>query len=192
MPTEQGPFPAPAEPAEPWRSFLRDLDERLKGAIELRCLGGFVVTQHYGIGRTTSDIDFPTVIAQSPEDNVEALAGLGSGLHRKYRLYVQHVGIATLPSGYAARLTRMFPAASWKRLNLFALDPIDLALSKLERNAERDREDVIGLARAGYLDRDLLKHRYYKELRPYLLSKHSWHDRTLELWLEMLSPSVAS
>jgi len=45
MPTEQGLTPAPAEPSEPWRSFLRDLDERLKGAIELRCLGGFVVTQ---------------------------------------------------------------------------------------------------------------------------------------------------
>lgn len=32
-------------PTEPWRSFLRELDELLKGPIELRCLGGFVVTQ---------------------------------------------------------------------------------------------------------------------------------------------------
>jgi len=32
------------------------------------------------IGRTTADIDF-TVIAQSPEDDAEALAGLGSQLH---------------------------------------------------------------------------------------------------------------
>jgi hypothetical protein len=48
-----------AAPVEPWRSFLRELDELLKGPIELRCLGGFVVTQQYGIGRETSDIDFP-------------------------------------------------------------------------------------------------------------------------------------
>jgi hypothetical protein len=54
--------------------------------VELRCLGGFVVTQQYGIGRATSDIDFLAAIAQSPEDNVETLAGLGSKLHRKYRL----------------------------------------------------------------------------------------------------------
>jgi len=98
-------------PAEPWRSFLRDLDGLLKGPVELRCLGGFVVTQQYGIGRETSDIDFLAVIAQSPDDNVETLAGLGSKLHRRYRLYMQHVGVATPPADYASRLTRMFPSA---------------------------------------------------------------------------------
>ena len=65
-----------AVPVEPWRSFLGELDELLKAPIELRCLGGFVVTQQYGIGRETSDIDFLAVIAQSPDDDIEALAGL--------------------------------------------------------------------------------------------------------------------
>ena len=32
-------------PAEPWASFLRELDGFLKAAVELHCLGGFVVTQ---------------------------------------------------------------------------------------------------------------------------------------------------
>ncbi len=49
-------------PAEPWRSFLRELDDLLKAAVELRCLGGFVVTQQYGIGRETSDIDFLSAV----------------------------------------------------------------------------------------------------------------------------------
>lgn|SRR5437879_591167 len=79
------PPPADAAPVELWRSFLRELDELLKGPVELRCLGGFVVTQQYGVGRETSDIDFLAVIAQSPEDHVEVLGGLGSELHRKYR-----------------------------------------------------------------------------------------------------------
>ena len=83
----------------------------------------------------------------------------------------------------------MFPAATWKRLKLFALDATDLALTKLERNAERDREDVLRLAQAGYLDRRALKDRYLKEQRPYLLSRLSWHDKTLELWIEMGWPS---
>lgn len=100
-----------------------------------------VVTQQYGIGRETSDIDFLSVFAQSPEDDVESLAGIGSKLHRKYRLYMQHVGIVTPPADYESRLVRMFPSAPWKRLRLFALDATDVALSKLERNAERDRED---------------------------------------------------
>src|SRR2546422_488072 len=46
--------------------------------VEQRSLGGFVVTQQYGVGRETSDIDFLAAIAQSPEDDVEVLAGLGS------------------------------------------------------------------------------------------------------------------
>ena len=80
---------------EPWRSFLRELDGLLKGPVELRCLGGFVITQQYGIGRETSDIDYLALAAQSRDDDVEALAGLGSKLHRKYRVYTQYVGIVT-------------------------------------------------------------------------------------------------
>ena len=64
-----------AIPAQPWRSFLHAVDERLKATVELHCLGGFVVTQQYGIGRETSDIDFLSVVARSREDDIEALAG---------------------------------------------------------------------------------------------------------------------
>jgi hypothetical protein len=148
----ENPSVATDPPPEPWRSFLAELDGQLKGRVELRCLGGFVVAQQYGVGRETSDIDFVSVIAQSSDDNIEILAGLGSRLYRKYKLYMQYVGIATPPADYANRLVRMFPSAPWKRLTLFALDPTDVALSKLERNADRDREDVLRLARRGHID----------------------------------------
>jgi hypothetical protein len=89
------------EPPEPWRSFLRALDSQLKGAVTLRCLGGFVVTQQYGIGRSTGDIDFLSISTMSAEDDVEAVGGLGSSLQKKYRVYVQYVrqqleGVASL------------------------------------------------------------------------------------------------
>jgi hypothetical protein len=186
MPTETA-SPANVLPPEPWRSFLQDLDTQLKGVVALRCLGGFVVTQQYGLGRSTSDIDVLSVTTASAEDNVEALAGLRSALHKKYRVYLQYVGIATPPCNYVDRLQTMFPNASWTKLKLYALDPVDLALSKLERNSDRDREDVARLARAGYIDGKVLKARYYEELRPYLLNKEEWHDQTLELWIEMIS-----
>jgi hypothetical protein len=172
------------EPAEPWRSFLRDLDSALKGSVELRCLGGFVVTQQYGIGRTTSDIDFLAAIKGSSDD-LEALAGRASELYRKYGLYLQYVGVVTPPCDYADRLRHMFPSAPWKRLTLLALDATDLALSKLERNSERDREDFLGLASAGLLDLEAFQTRYREELRPYLLSRHEWHDQTVEFWLKL-------
>jgi len=43
----------------------------------------------------------------------------------------------------------VFPAA-FQHLRLCALDPYDLALSKLERNIQRDREDVKYLARTDF------------------------------------------
>ena len=108
MPTEDSRV-ASAVPSEPWRSFLKDLDSQLKDVVALRCLGGFVVTQQYGVGRGTSDIDFLSVSAISAEDNLESLGGLGSALHKKHRVYVQYVGIATPPCAYADRLRAMFP-----------------------------------------------------------------------------------
>jgi len=102
-------IPAHSVPPEPWRSFLQDLDTQLKAAVALRCLRGFVVTQQYGIGRGTSDIDFLSVTAVSAEDNVEVLGGLGSDLYKKYRVYLQYVGIATPPCDYADRLHLCFP-----------------------------------------------------------------------------------
>jgi G:T-mismatch repair DNA endonuclease (very short patch repair protein) len=57
-------------------------------------------------------------------------------------------------------------ADAWNHLRLYALEVHDVALSKLERNLERDRDDVQRLAQAGYLKPEILKERYYKELRP--------------------------
>ncbi len=152
---------------------------------------GFVVAQHYGLGRETSDIDFVTAITESRADDLEHLAGMHSGLHRKYRLHLQHVGIAKPPCDYAQRLTRMFPNAPWARLKLFALDATDLALSKLERNAERDRQDFLRHVRAELVNLDAFKTRYFAEVRPYMLGYLPWHDKTLELWLSMASPCPA-
>lgn len=186
MPTKVA-SPANAVPPEPWRSFLRDLDRQLKDVVALRCLGGFVVTQQYGIGRGTSDIDFLSVTAISNEDNLEHIGGLGSTLHKKHRVYVQYVGIATPPCNYADRLQVMFPEATWSKLRLFALDPEDLALSKLERNSDRDRDDVLRLSSAGYIDTATLRTRYFEEVRPYLLNRVEWHDQTLDLWVDMIN-----
>ena len=185
MPREKSGANTNDAPPEPWRSFLRELDERLTAPVELHCIGGFVVSLHYGIGRQTSDIDFLSVVPHLPADDLEAIAGRGSELHRKHRLYIQRVTIATAPAEYVSRLEPMFATAGWKRLSLLALEAHDLALSKLERNAERDRDDVLRLARAGLLEAATFSARYEKELRPYLIGHVESHDRTAQLWLDM-------
>ena len=52
----------------------------------------------------------------------------------------------------------------WRSL-LRELDPYDLALSKPERNIQRDRDDVKHLAQMVPFDLRVLRERYEKELR---------------------------
>jgi len=59
-----------------------------------------------------------------------------AALHRKYKIYLDYVAVARVPEAYEERLTEMFPGAH-KHLRICALDPYDLALSKLERNIQR-------------------------------------------------------
>ena len=111
------------------------------------------------------------------------IAGRGSPLHRKHKLYLDAVTVATPPEDYERRLVPMFPG-NWTHLRLLALEAHDVALSKLERNHERDRDDVRQLARAGHLSPGTPKERYFAELRPNLLAHEARHDLTLELWLD--------
>lgn len=169
-------------PAEPWLSFLNDLDAALGEPTELHCMGGFAVVQAYGLARATADIDVLSVVPFSRSGQLLKLAGKESRLREKHGIYLDLVTVATAPEDYASRLTPLYPAV-WPNLHLFVLEAHDLALTKLERNFERDRADVAHLARAGYLQAAGLRERYLRELRPHVLGRESWHDQTLELWL---------
>ena len=107
-----------------------------------------MVTQVYGVARTTSDVDFLGAVP-NVWSHLTDIGGNGSALHRKHKVYLDAVTVATPPENYQDRLVPMFSGA-WVRLSLFALEAHDLALSKLERNMERDRDDVQQLARAGW------------------------------------------
>ena len=179
-------MPRIERPAEPWRSFFAELDAHLSEEVHLHCCGGFVVTQVYGVARTTSDVDFLDVVPNVRRDLAE-IAGKGSALHKKHKVYLDPVTVATPPESYQERLVPMFGHA-WANLRLDALEVHDLALSKLERNLDRDRDDVQQLARAGLLNPEILKERYYRELRPNLLAHEARHDLTLQLWLESYWP----
>lgn len=174
---------------EPWRSFLGELDQEATAETRLDCMGGFVVRMQYGFSRETSDLD---VLVIAPSEQREALLELGArggALHKKYRVFLDFVGVAKLPEDYEERLVEMFPGA-YKHLRLCALDPYDLALSKLERNIQRDRDDVKYLARVIPLDMKVLKERYEKELR-WQLGNPEREDLTLRLWIEMIEEDRA-
>ena len=171
-------------PPEPWDSFFKELDAAVEGTVRLDCIGGFVVTLLYGLGRPTADVDVIELAPRAAADTMMSLGIFGGPLHRKHRIYLDRVAVAAIPENYEDRLVEMFPGA-YTHLHLMALDAYDLALSKLERNSQKDRDDVRFLARSIPFDLDVLKQRYETELR-WQLGVPKREDLTLELWLEML------
>lgn len=169
---------------EPWKSFFTAIDENLKDETRLEILGGFVITVIYGAKRSTADVDVVSVVPNTQTRNLIEIAGEGSRLHRQHGVYLDRVGIATLPESCEDRLTEIF-AGEFGRLRLFALDPYDIVLAKIERNIDRDREDVKFLAETVPFDLRILEERYFKELRPFLGIPER-EDLTLRLWIEMI------
>lgn len=169
---------------EPWLSFLREVDRTVNGEVVLHCLGGFAMRTLYHSKRETADLDFVGVVPNREGSVLVDIGGKGTPLSKKYRTYFDFVSVVTLPEDYSLRL-REIPSNDFVNLRLYALDPYDLALSKLERNWERDRVDVLHLARTVPLDLDVLRERYVNELRVYMGIAHR-EDLTLRLWIEMI------
>jgi hypothetical protein len=165
----------------PWAEFLTELDQVLAESVELHCVGAFVASVLYGLPRPTADIDYVSLLPFDRLTELQALAGPGTPLAQKHRVYLQHVTVATMPENYEERLVEIF-FGSFRKLRILGVDPYDLILSKLERNSIRDREDVEYLVKTLHLKASVLRERYERELRPYLATSGR-EDLTLKIWL---------
>lgn len=145
-------------------------------------MGGFVLTILYGRPIETHDVDYVAVVPHQEFAVLQEIAGKDSALAKKHRVCLHFVSIAEVPDNYESRLTEIC-SGEFPKIRLLALDPHDIALSKLTRNHPIDRRDVEFLAEKGILDPKVLEERYRRELRPYL-SNEDRHDLTLKLWLE--------
>jgi hypothetical protein len=172
---------------EPWRSFLQELAEVLPVPTELHCFGGFVVAEYYALARATADID---ILESRGTDlaTVADLAGRGSALHKKHKVFVDVVTVADVPDNYEERLLPM-DGASFPNLRLLVFERHDLALAKLVRNSDRDRADLESIAAGPGLDAHTLTTRYHEELRP-KLGRPEREDLTLQLWIEIVTDAA--
>lgn len=163
--------------------MLVALDQALTHDTELHCTGGFVLAEYYGLVRATGDIDV-LESAGTDKATIVRLAGRGSPLHQRYRVYVDIVTVAEVPDEYDTRLVTM-NIEGLTRLRVKVFERHDLVLAKLCRNIDRDREDVVALARGPGLDVGVLRQRYHEELRP-KLGRPEREDLTLRFWIEMI------
>ena len=88
-------------PPAHWKAFLQDVDQLLQSAVELHCLGGFVLSVLYDLPRPTADVDYIAAMPSSAIAELEMIAGRGSTLHKKHGMYLQHVTIADVPEDFA-------------------------------------------------------------------------------------------
>jgi hypothetical protein len=177
---------------EPWSGFLRALDEIATGPVDFHCIGGFVVTKKYGFQRETRDVDVLSITPNTQRQDFLHKGAEGSELHRKYRVYLDLVGVMeAYPQDYGTRLIEMYPG-QLKHIRLLACEAHDLALMKLGRNIERDREDVKFLARRGFITSEGLKHRYEKEMRPYIAQPEQRTDPVIDLWVKMIREELGA
>ena len=82
---------------EPWHSFLQEIDAAASGSLRLDCIGGFVVTQLYGLDRPTTDIDVIVLAPAEIASVISALASRGGPLAQKHRIYIDKVAVAAIP-----------------------------------------------------------------------------------------------
>ena len=176
---------APSAPLhEPWASFLKELDSQLTEPTELHCLGGFVISELYGEERLTADVDVLESTKGTEPATLSALAGRDSALHKRHKVFIDIVTVASVPERYESRLLNLSPG-SFRKLRLKALERHDLVLAKLERNADRDREDLKRLALGPGLDVNILRQRYRSELR-FRFGRPEREDLTLDLWIAII------
>lgn len=158
-----------------WHAFLSEIDELLTADTEVICIGGFVMTEVHGSSRATGDLDHIESRGQTIEE-LHKIAGEGSRLHKKHRLYVQYVGVVTMPYEYESRLIRL--ELPFKRLGIYIPEVYDLVLSKLDRNSPKDQADVEFLARKYQLSFKTLRDRFDVELD--YMPRREYHLTTLE------------
>jgi hypothetical protein len=169
---------------EPWAAFLNELDSQLTEPTELHCLGSFVISELYGLERPTADVDVLGSTKGTGPATLSALAGRNSALHKRHKVFIDIVTVASVPERYESRLLNLAPG-SFRNLRLRALERHDLVLAKLERNADRDREDLKRLALGPGLDVNVLRQRYQRELR-FQFGRPEREDLTLDLWIAII------
>lgn len=89
------------------------------------------------------------------------------------------------PISYDERLT-LLETRAFDNIRLFLMDPHDIVLAKLGRDAPKDVQDVMYLAKVAELDTELLRSRYRSELYPYVIGPPERSDHTLDYWIRMI------
>jgi hypothetical protein len=168
-------------PPSPWREFLEEIDRQLTEDCRCAVFGGFAVTQVYGLGRETNDIDVLDIVPRGMVSTLTAIAGKESALAKRHEVHLDVVVMANPPFNYKSRLRPMYEGA-FTHLQLLVMDPYDVALTKLMRDSDKDFQDVLQLAQKVPFDLGLFEARYREELRDNTTGRPEDNDAIFRRW----------
>lgn len=125
------------------------VDSRLNKKIDIYIIGGASAILGYNVTKVTNDVDIDGSI--DPDLNKlfeEEAASL------KLDIYLSSRGIFCPPDNYRSRCK--FKNCPNNNLRVWYLDKYDLAISKIDRGAEKDYEDIRRVHAKSAFDRDRL------------------------------------
>jgi len=162
-------------------NFLEELDKVLEKPIDIIAVGGTAMTL-LGIKTSTIDIDFEV----KPEE-YNLLKKVLDNLPHGYRIDVFTNGLIfsqQLPDDYGEKSIQI---KKLKKINLLALHPIDIVVTKIGRLNERDQEDIRSCIEKFGLTKNQVKERA-KEIE--YVGKEELYQYNLEHVLKNFFPKI--
>mgnify|MGYP001817017772 CR=1 FL=1 len=141
------------------------VDSCLKSPAKIVLIGGSAVILAHGVTTTTVDIDTLNGVTAALEHAFEEAYQL-TGL----RPPVSHSGVAFVPERYEERLVRQ---ATGGLLELWVLEKHDLAISKVVRGDERDRQHLRAIHEHDPFEFEILVARFKDEMLPIYVGDES-------------------
>ena len=133
-------------------------------------VAGGAASHLYTGSRLSADVDATLGRRLLLPDDLQVLYKAADGKRRTLyfdRQYNDTLGLMH-EDAHADSVSIDVPGVERKRLDVRILSPVDLAVSKLARDADPDREDIKALARAGLLDSKDLRRRSEEALVGYI------------------------
>jgi hypothetical protein len=158
------------------RDFLRDLDRAWtptgSSKVPLRIIGSTALMLQASYARGTKDSDVLETVDLNADirTRLEAIAGKGSKLHARHKLYVDIV---------SGSLPFLAPEPQWSdvsdlngdltNFHVHVLAIVDVIVSKLKRFHAYDLQDIEAMVDRGLVDHSLLIERFREAVDGYLL-----------------------
>lgn len=147
--------------------FFAEIDRRWPhepaGKVRLSIIGcgALMLQANYERGTKDSDVFETVELTDAAKQRLVAIAGAGTDLHRRWKLYVDIVanGVPFLPH---APLWHPVPDLNQAlvRLDIVVLDVVDVVVSKLKRFHANDQADIDAMVERGLVPHDRLIERF--------------------------------